>query len=97
MAGNPELALMELEQRLLDMADAAWDEYQNSETQGIPPMAVVNITIRAHETIAKRIKAKLGVGFDTDNPEMALIELDRMRQLLLRKVEQRAKLRGTVS
>ena len=97
MAHNPEMTLLDLEEKLLAMVDAAWDAFEDSGGQGIPPMALVNIVVKAHETISKRMKSKLGAAFDPNNPEMALIEVERMRTLLLRQIEQKHRLRGTVS
>ena len=92
MAGNAELALLELEERFLDMVDQAWEVYQE-QGAGLPPMTLVNLMEKAHRIISGRLKAKLGSTFDPDNPEASLIQIERIRDLIVKQIEQKSRAR----
>lgn len=88
---SPEFELLDLEEKLLTAADQAWAAYEENGA-GMPPMALINILTKAHETISKRMKQKLGGAFDPNDPERALIEIEKLRAMILRQLENKRRL-----
>jgi hypothetical protein len=93
---SPEYALLDLEEKLLTLVEEAWNAYEDSEAP-MPPMNLVNIITKAHGVIAQRLKQKLGGTFDPNRPEEALIEIEKIRALILRQLEQKRRLAARVS
>ncbi len=91
MSQSPEFALLELEEKLLTLVDQMWTAYEENEA-GIPPVALINAITKCHETISRRIKQKVGGMFDPNNPEAALIEIEKIRAMVLRQLEQKRRL-----
>lgn len=89
---SPEFELLELELKLLLMVDQAWNAYEENGA-GMPPAALLNVIIKAHGVITARMKHKLGGAFDPNNPEGALIEIEKLRAVVLRQLEQKHRLR----
>ncbi len=90
---SPEFALLELEEKLLVMVDQAWEAYEQNGA-GMPPMALLNVITKAHGVISARLKQKLGGAFDPNEPERALIEIEKIRAMVLRQIEQKHRLRA---
>jgi hypothetical protein len=90
---SPEYELLELEEKLLVMVDQAWEAYELNGA-GMPPMALLNIIAKAHSTIAARMKHKLGGSFDPNNPEAALLEIEKIRAMIMRQLEQKRRTAG---
>ncbi len=93
MARVADLVLLELEEKLLILVEQAWESYERSDG-GMPPPILTNLLMKAHKTIAERLKHKLGGGFDPNRPEEALLEVERIRAILIRQVEQKHRLHG---
>jgi hypothetical protein len=93
MSRSPEHELLDLEEKLLTLVDQAWEAYESAGA-GMPPMALLNVITKAHGVIAVRIKQKLGGTFDPNNPEAALIEIEKIRAMVMRQLEQKQRGRG---
>lgn len=87
-----ESTLIEIEDHLLALWDEAYRAYE--EVGGFPPMALVQLGEKLHGLISKRLKDKLGPVFDPENPEAALIMLERMRAQILKQLEAKQRLRA---
>jgi hypothetical protein len=88
---SPEFALLELEEKLLIMVDQAWAAYEEAGA-GLPPAALLNTITKAHSVISARLKQKIGGGFDPNNPEKTLIEIEKIKFMVLRQLEQKKRL-----
>lgn len=97
MAQDADFGLLDVEQKLLEAVDRAWAAYEQQCEQSMgaplaPPRALVDLLFKAHTAIGSRMRSKLGVGFDPNNPERTLLQIERIKQMLIKQIEQRAML-----
>ena len=78
---------------MLAMIENMWETYDQAEG-GMPPVQLVTTMVKLHGLISNRLKFKLGGGvFDPNNLEGSLLEIERIRDMVLMKIEQKHRLR----
>lgn len=93
MARTPEFVLLELEEKMLTTVEQMWEAYERQEG-GAPSALLVSTMTKLHGLISNRLKYKLGSGvFDPNDLEGSLLELEKIRDILVMKIEQKHRLR----
>jgi hypothetical protein len=94
MAHSTELTLLELEEKMLAMVEQMWDSYERSEG-GMPPIQLVTTITKLHGLISGRLKSKLGTSvFNPNDLEGSLLEIERIRDIVVMKIEQKHRMRS---
>lgn len=92
-------ALSELERRMMKLAKYELDRYEDSDDPTRPlPLALVTLLAKAHAAVLARLGKRTGMDVASmmKNPEAFMAQLDRMKMMCLKVIEQReaAKQRG---
>ncbi len=92
MARDTELELIELEGKILEMANTAYDAWESSGAE-MPPPVLVTLVEKAHKMLCGRMKDKRTCGsYDLNNPEATLLQLKSVERMLLAQIGKRQRL-----
>lgn len=85
--------LTDLELKLLKAVDLEWESWANTEARGPMPRHLIDLMTKTHAALMQRV-AKLGKDetIAWGPPEAALLRLEKIRQALLMKIEQRRRM-----
>lgn len=90
MFSDSDEKLTEIEKCMLDALDRAYEQWSNNYDQPLP-MSLVQLMEKTHKTILARLGKRGGFNIAEmmKNPEEALVQLDKMRDMLIRMMAQR--------
>lgn len=88
MFSDSDDQLTGIEKKMLDALDAAYDQWLAADSP--LPLSLVQLMDKTHKTILARLSKRGGFNMAEmmKNPEAALLQLDRMRELLIRAMSQ---------
>ena len=87
-----EKEILDIEGKLLDAVESAWDAYINGGGGMMPPMLLALLE-KTHKILSHSIISKGGGSFDMTKPEETLLRIKNIERLLVDQIEKRKHLR----
>jgi hypothetical protein len=94
MFSEADEELGELERRMLSLAKSELSKYEDNDSETKPlPLSLVTLLTKAHQCVLARLSKRTGMDLNLmkKNPEAALLQLERMKALIIKEMEQRDK------
>lgn len=89
MFSESDEKLTDIERRMIEMVEEAWQQYQDSADSRPVPLPLIDRMEKVHRAILARLAKRGGMNMAEmlRNPQAALLQLDRTRELLRRQIQ----------